>query len=69
MTLRLRWDGGWTWTCGSESGAIRARDPLDASAEIRVLARRLRAVELEVEGISEYMHVSLAYLTGHEVSA
>lgn len=67
MILALTWDGCWTWRCGSESGTIRARDPLDACPEIRVLCARLRPAEVEVDGISETMHRTLAYLLGYAV--
>jgi hypothetical protein len=50
MTLHLRWDNGWIWTCGRESGIVPARFPLDALPDLIELARRL-AFNVEVKGL------------------
>lgn len=65
--LRATWTPGegWRWTCGTEEGRFDARSPSAGVAVDqfrRLLQRWPDGVELEVDGLDEVEHRTLAYL-------
>lgn len=65
--LRATWTPGegWRWTCGAEEGRFDARSPSAGVAVDqfrRLLQRWPDGVELEVDGLDEVEHRTLAYL-------